>query len=81
MDKTLVAFDGVNAHEEYSREYTTFKTSIDIKNLETGEVIFKGLKNKVIIPGSGFVARKLFDLTADEIKTAFIGAFDYSNNY
>lgn len=71
MDKTLVAFDGVNAHEEYSREYTTFKTSIDIKNLETGEVIFKGLKNKVIIPGSGFVARKLFDLTTDEITPSY----------
>lgn len=71
MDKTLVFFDGVNAQEEYKKDYTTFKTSIDIKNLETGEVIFKGLKNKVIIPGSGFVARKLFDLTTSEVTPSY----------
>lgn len=63
MDKLIALYDGLNNKDEIN--LAAFDTSIDIKNLETGEVIFKGLKNKVILPGSGLIARKLFDLGSD----------------
>lgn len=77
MDKRIVMYDGVNTTDSASKasSYTAFNTSIDIKNLDTGEVIFKGLKNKVIIPGSGFIARKLFDITDSEITPSYNTAF------
>lgn len=65
MDKKKILYDGINAND-----FTAFDTSIDIKNLETGEIIFKGLKNKVIISGSSVIARKLFDISSvDPIPT------------
>lgn len=63
MDRSIVLYDGVSAND--ATKLSAFDTSIDIKNLETGEVIFKGLKNKVIIPGSGLIARKLFDINSE----------------
>lgn len=59
-----IFYDGLDTTD--CLNYSTFKTSIDIKNSETGEIIFKGLKNKVIIPGSGLIGRKLFDLAGYE---------------
>ena len=70
MNKLMAFYDGLNAKED-SINLTAFNTSIDIKNLETGEVIFKGLKNKVILPGSGLIARKLFDIDTDEITPSY----------
>lgn len=65
MNTNKILYDAVSASD-----YTAFDTSIDIKDLETGEIIFKGLKNKVIISGSGTIARKLFDISsADPIPT------------
>lgn len=61
MDKTKILYDSINANDS-----TAFDTSIDIKNLETGEIIFKGLKNKVIISGSSVIARKLFDISGSD---------------
>ena len=61
-DKKKVLYDGINARDSF----TAFDTSIDIKNLETGEIIFKGLKNKVIISGSSVIARKLFDISGSD---------------
>lgn len=61
MDKNKILYDGIVAND-----FTAFDTSIDIKNLETGEVIFKGLKNKVIISGSSVIARKLFDISSTD---------------
>lgn len=58
--KLIAAYDGLDTSDTAS--LSAFNTSIDIRNLETGEIIFKGLKNKVILPGSGFIARHLFDL-------------------
>ena len=77
MDKRIVMYDGVDTVDSAVKasSYTTFNTSIDIKNLDTGEVIFKGLKNKVIIPGSGFIARKLFDIADPEITPSYNIAF------
>lgn len=63
MDKLMALYDGLNNKDEVN--LSAFDTSIDIKNLETGEIIFKGLKNKVILPGSGLIARKLFDIGSD----------------
>ena len=62
MNKIIPLYDAFNPND-----FTAFDTSIDIKNLETGEIIFKGLKNKVIISGSSIIARKLFDVTDSEV--------------
>ena len=68
MDKILAFYDGLNTKDKVSIEHASaFDTSIDIKCIETGEYIFKGIKNKVIIPGSGLIARKLFDIGTDEV--------------
>jgi hypothetical protein len=48
-----------------------FDTSIDIICHETGETIFKGLKNKVVVAGSGFIARHLFDIDVEEITPSY----------
>ena len=75
MSNKLMAFyDGLDEIRDQV-EYTTFKTSIDIRNPETGEYIFKGLKNKVIIPGSGLIARKLFDVTNPEVTPSYNTTF------
>ena len=63
MDKLMAFYDGFNAND--TAKVSAFDTSIDIRNLETGEIIFKNLKNKVIISGSGLIARKLFDINPD----------------
>ena len=70
MDNTITFYDGLDARDNL-RSSSAFDTSIDVKNSETGEVIFKGLKNKVIIPGSGLIGRKLFDLSAPEITPSY----------
>lgn len=72
-DRKVALYDGLNAVD--SIQTTAFNTSIDIRNLETGEVIFKGLKNKVIIPGSGLIARKLFDIYTEEITPSYNDIF------
>lgn len=69
MNKILPIYDGINSHD--NARLTAFDTSIDVKNIETGEYIFKGLKNKVIIPGSGFIARKLFNIIGDEVTPSY----------
>lgn len=79
MNKSMTFYDGLDTVDKLG--YSTFKTSIDIKNAETGEVIFKGLKNKVIIPGSGLIARKLFDISTKEITPSYndvLGASMYT---
>lgn len=69
-DKIVVAYDGTNSRDTV-RLRGAFDTSIDIKCIETGETLFKGLKNKVIISGSGLVARKLFDIATPEITPTY----------
>lgn len=66
MNKHMVMYDGPKIHD-----FSTFNTSIDIKNLETGEVIFKGLKNKVVIAGSGMIAHSLFDINSVEVTPSY----------
>lgn len=73
MNKLVALYDGLEAKDKL--DYTAFNTSIDINCLETGETIFKGLKNKVIIPGSGLIARKLFDISTDEVTPSYNNAF------
>lgn len=73
MNKLVALYDGLEAKDKL--DYTAFNTSIDINCLETGETIFKGLKNKVIIPGSGLIARKLFDIPTDEVTPSYNNAF------
>ena len=65
--KTLAFYDGLESvYDSMNIDYHTFKTSISIINSETGELIFKG-RNKVIIPGAGLIARKLFDIKTPEV--------------
>lgn len=66
MDKVIGLFDGITP-----RDASTLKTSIDIRCLETGEVIFKGLKNKVVVAGSGLIAHSLFDIESGEITPSY----------
>ena len=72
-NKAIAFYDGLDTVDKLG--YTTFKTSIDVKNAETGEIIFKGLKNKVIIPGSGLIARKLFDIDTSELTPSYNDVF------
>lgn len=73
MNRLMALYDGLEAKDKL--DFTAFNTSIDIRNLETGEMIFKGLKNKVIIPGSGLIARKLFDIGTPEVTPSYNEAF------
>ena len=54
MNKKLVLYDNnvINNEELH-------KTRVEIKDHDTGETLFVG-KNKVIIQGSSYIARKLF---------------------
>ena len=72
MDKKVVLYDGLNQRDvvDILTDHS-LKTSIDIRDPETGKMLFKGLKNKVIIGGSGLVARKLFDIYSDEITPTY----------
>lgn len=72
MNKSMTFYDGLDTTDKL---YSTFKTSVDVLNSETGEIIFKGLKNKVIIPGSGLIARKLFDVSSPEITPSYNEVF------
>lgn len=63
-DKSIVLYDNIDSKDSSNLIYNT---SIDIKCHETGEYIFKGLKNKVVISGSGIIARKLFDLGSEDV--------------
>ena len=69
MDNVLLMYEGLNAKD--SAHISAFDTKIDIRDLETGEIIFKGLKNKVILPGSGFIARHLFDIDKEEVTPTY----------
>lgn len=70
--KILQQYDGLNNKELYSinRNGNTFDTSIEFYSQDTGEILFK-TKNKVIIPGSGCIARKLFDIDTPEITPTY----------
>lgn len=72
MDKKIVLYDGLNQRDVVNiLSDSSLKTSIDIRDPETGKILFKGLHNKVIIGGSGLVARKLFDITNDEVTPTY----------
>jgi len=63
MNNTVKSlYDGLDTRDQLNRRHSAFDTSIDVRNSETGEYIFKGLRNKVILPGSGLIAHKLFDI-------------------
>ena len=66
-----ILYDNLNNKDLINILSSSLHTSIDIRNPETGEIIFKGLKNKVIISGSGLIARKLFDISTDEITPSY----------
>lgn len=68
-NKILQQFDGLNARDK-SRIKSTFDTSIEFISHDTGETIFK-TKNKVILPGSGCIARKIFDIDTPEITPTY----------
>ena len=72
MDKKIVMYDGLGTRDVVDiLTDSSLKTSIDIRSHETGNIIFKGLKNKVIVSGSGLLARKLFDIGSEEITPTY----------
>lgn len=72
MNKKIVAYDGLRTEDVVDiLSSSSLKTSIDIRDPESGKILFKGLKNKVIVPGSGLIARKLFDIYSDEITPTY----------
>lgn len=72
MNKKIVLYDGLK-NEDFVDVITnsSLKTKIDIRDSETGKIIFKGLKNKVIISGSGLIARYLFDVDVEEVTPTY----------
>lgn len=68
-NKTLTLYDGLDSNETITLK-GAFDTSIEVRYAD-GTPIFKKLKNKVIIPGSGLIARKLFDLPGQEITPSY----------
>lgn len=72
MNKKIVMYDGLQNKDIVDiLTDSSLKTSIDIRDPETGNTIFKGLHNKVIISGSGLIARKLFDISTPEITPTY----------
>lgn len=72
MNKKIVAYDGLQTNDLVNiLSKSSLNTSIDIIEHDTGRVIFKGLHNKVIVPGSGLLARDLFDITNEEITPTY----------
>lgn len=72
-NKTIAIFDdgGVNESCDIVHKSTAFKdTDIMIRDHDTGEIIFR-TKNKIIIPGSGYFARQMFDLSGTEITPSY----------
>ena len=74
-NKKLVFFDKGDL-----RDKCCFKdTSIDIKCHETGEVLFKSGRNKVIVSGSAFTAAKHFNITPDSLTTSYNNVLGLDN--
>ena len=77
MIKRIVTFDGVgegiNDKASIIR-HSKFDTDIMLRSLDTGEIIAKSLKNKIILPGAGFIARSLFDIPGSEITPTYNSA-------
>ena len=74
MSDILKTFNDKLDNKDYMKKVLSsgaFDTSIDIICHETGETIFKGLKNKVVVAGSGFIARHLFDIDTDEVTPSY----------
>lgn len=72
-NKRLVLFDGVGQDSISDRIAinSNLKTDILIRDLETGNIIAKSLHNKVVLPGAGFIARALFDVTTAEVTPSY----------
>lgn len=66
--KLLGLFDSANLPEDYKIQ-GCLRGRAKIINHDTGEVIFRD--NKVIISGSGLIARKLFDNIPDEVTPTY----------
>ena len=69
--KRKVLYDSYGVSElaniGHAGTHSKFETDIMIRSLDTGEIIAKNLKNKVVLPGAGFIARSLFDVRTPEI--------------
>jgi hypothetical protein len=59
-------------------KYFNIKTKVVVKCHETGEIIFTK-RNKLILPGAGFLARALFDLPGTEITPSYNSALSLDN--
>jgi len=72
MMKQIITFDGVGEGiNDKATIHSKFETDIMIRSLDTGEIIAKSLKNKIILPGAGYIARSLFDIATPEITPSY----------
>ena len=80
-NKTLFANDGIDTKDRTKiKRHLLGDTDIEIRIPETGELVFKG-KNKVILPGAGFLARAMFDLpSSTEITPSYNTKLDLENS-
>lgn len=80
LDKQLILFDKSESKDESTITHTHQKTAIEIRDEDTGELIFKG-SNKVIIPGSTFTAVRHFNLPGHiEVTPSYNTALQLDNN-
>lgn len=68
-NKVLALFDGQNVDDSASIN-NWYDTDIQFRNPDTGEVVFR-TKNKIILAGSGLIARKLFDISGTEVTPSY----------
>ena len=74
-NKQILMFDS-----NKNRDHATLKsTSVEIRSLETGEVIYRGM-NKVIVSGSEFTARRHFDLPGTELTPTYNSIMQLDNS-
>lgn len=77
-DKKLILFDENDIKDKAS--IATHKTDICIRDLDTGEILFRG-SNKVILPGSSFTAMRHFEIpTYTEITPSYNSVLALDNN-
>ena len=68
IDKMIRLFDSADMPEDYRIQGCLHGRAL-IRNNDTGEIIFRD--NKVVISGSGLIARKLFDNIGEEVTPTY----------
>lgn len=78
MERTLFLSDRDKNKKQDSASIGYKKGVVEIRDADTGEVLFKGT-NKVVIAGAAFTATKHFDIPRDEITPSYNDALGLEN--